>query len=83
MEIYDPCCSSGGLLNKSEIAMEEKTGARTALSAGSNASKTRADKAVRAPFGREDHADCLANSVARLFPKGTLLMAMYGTGSPV
>ena len=25
MEIYDPCCGSGGLLIKGEIAMEEQT----------------------------------------------------------
>ena len=29
MEIYDPCCGSGGLLIKCEIAMEEKMGLRS------------------------------------------------------
>ena len=29
MEVYDPCCGSGGLLIKCEIAMEEKMGLRS------------------------------------------------------
>src|SRR5205809_7898813 len=48
MEIYDPFCGSAGLLVKCEIVLDEKLGARTAMSARSTDSKP-ADKAVRAP----------------------------------
>jgi len=48
MEIYDPFCGSAGLLVKCEIVLDEKLGARTAMSARSKDSKP-ADKAVRAP----------------------------------
>src|SRR2546426_631780 len=50
MEIYDPCCGSGGLLIKCQLVLQEKIGARTALSARNKDSPQRADRAVRAPY---------------------------------
>jgi len=38
MEVYDPCCGSGGLLIKCEIAMEEK---RKVGSGGQGAARLR------------------------------------------
>ncbi|MEX2606471.1 MAG: class I SAM-dependent DNA methyltransferase [Kiritimatiellia bacterium] len=58
MEIYDPCCGSGGLLVKCEVAMEE----RSADTSVRNSGKSKADRSppqrinVRAPlklFGQE------------------------------
>src|SRR6266481_1103627 len=47
MTIYDPTCGSAGLLIKCELALDEKVGARTALSATAKPGSKLADRAVR------------------------------------
>ncbi len=63
MEIYDPCCGSGGLLIKCEIAMEEKMNSKTPSPPSGERAGVRGQSSKYAPLklhGQEYIADTWA-----------------------